>query len=100
MFECDEIWSFVYSKDKNVPKEKEGQFGYGDVWTGAAIDTDTKLVPCWHIGARDSEAAKTFIDDLTGRLANRVQLTTDGHRPYLEVIENAFGNDIDYGAFD
>lgn len=94
--QCDEIWSFVYSKDKNVPKEKEGQFGYGDVWTWVAIDADTKLVPCWYIGSRNTEAAKTFIDDLADRLANRVQLTTDGHRPYLEAIENAFGNDIDY----
>ena len=94
--QCDEIWSFVYSKDKNIPEDKKDQFGYGDVWAWVAIDADTKLVPCWHIGKRDGEAAKTFIDDLADRLANRVQLTTDGHRPYLEAIENAFGNDIDY----
>ena len=94
--QCDEIWSFVYSKGKNVPEDKKHEFGYGDVWTWVAIDADTKLVPCWHIGPRNSKAAKIFIDDLAGRLANRVQLTTDGHKPYLEVVENAFGNDIDY----
>ena len=94
--QCDEIWSFVYSKDKNVPKDKKDQFGYGDVWTWVAIDADTKLVPCWHVGPRNGEAAKTFIDDLAERFANRVQLTTDGHKPYLEAVESAFGNDIDY----
>ena len=94
--ECDEIWSFVYSKDKNVPEDKKDQFGYGDVWTWVAIDAETKLVPCWHVGSRTLKAAKTFISDLADRLSNRVQLTTDGHRPYLEAIESAFGNDIDY----
>lgn len=94
--QCDEIWSFVYSKDKNVPQEKKGVFGYGDVWTWVAIDADTKLVPCWHVGPRNGRAARDFIDDLADRLASRVQLTTDGHKPYLEAIERAFGNDIDY----
>nr|VFK37391.1 MAG: IS1 transposase [Candidatus Kentron sp. TC] len=94
--QCDEIWSFVYSKDKNVPADKQGQFGYGDVWTWTAIDADTKLVPCWHVDTRDGDAAKRFISGLAGRLANRVQLTTDGHKPYLEAIEGAFGGDIDY----
>ena len=94
--QCDEIWSFVYSKGKNVPEDKKNQFGFGDVWTWVAIDADTKLIPCWHVGPRNSKAAKIFIDDLAGRLANRVQLTTDGHNPYLEAVENAFGNDIDY----
>lgn len=81
--QCDEIWSFVYSKDKNVPEDKKHVFGYGDVWTWVAIDADTKLVPCWHVGKRNKAAAKAFIDDLKDRLANRVQLTTDGHRAYL-----------------
>jgi len=94
--QCDEIWSFVYSKGRNVPEEKKDQFSYGDVWTWVAICADTKLVPCWHVGPRNGEAAKTFIDDLADRLANRVQLTTDGYRPYLEAVESAFGNDIDY----
>lgn len=94
--QCDEVWSFCYSKAKNVPDELKGKFGYGDVWTWTAIDDETKLVPCWHIGNRDSEDAKLFIDDLASRLANRVQLTTDGYRAYLEAVEGAFGSDIDY----
>ena len=94
--QCDEIWSFCYSKAKNVPKKKKGKFGYGDVWTWAAICADTKLVPSWYIGNRDLETAKIFISDLAGRLAKRVQLTTDGHSPYLEAVEDAFGSEIDY----
>jgi len=92
--ECDEIWSFVYAKQKNVPEGMEDETG--DVWTWTAIDADTKLVPCWHVGACTLEDAKSFIDDLAGRLVNCVQLTTDGHKPYLEAIEGAFGSDIDY----
>jgi len=94
--QCDEIWSFVYAKKKNVAGAVAAPEGAGDIWTWTAIDADTKLVPCWHVGNRDMESAKTFIDDLAGRLANRVQLTTDGHRPYLAAVEDAFGNDIDY----
>lgn len=94
--QCDEIWSFVYAKQKNVPEELKGEFGYGDVYTWTSIDADTKLVPCWHVGRRDGRAAYEFITDLSERLANRVQLTTDGHRPYLEAVEDAFGADIDY----
>lgn len=94
--QCDEIWSFVYAKAKNVPEEKRGQFGYGDVWTWVAIDADTKLVPLFMVGNRDLRSAKIFIEDLAGRLANRVQLTTDGLRAYLEAVEGAFGADIDY----
>lgn len=75
--QTDEIWSFCYSKQKNVPKEFQGQFGYGDVWTWTAIDADTKLVPCWSIGSRDADQAYEFMTDLKSRLANRVQLTTD-----------------------
>jgi len=94
--QCDEIWSFVYSKDKNVPEEHNGEFGYGDVWTFTAIDADTKLVPCWKVGVRDVECAYEFVSDLRVRLANRVQLTTDGHGMYLEAVEHAFGSEIDY----
>ena len=94
--QCDEIWSFVYSKKKNVPEDKEGLFGYGDVWTWTAICADTKIVPCWHVGTRDAACAKRFMDDLSGRLSNRVQLTTDGHRAYLDAVEGAFGGDVDY----
>jgi IS1 family transposase len=94
--ECDEIWSFCHSKKKNVAPEHQGILGYGDVWTWVAIDADTKLVPCWHVGNRDARAAEQFMNDLAGRLANRVMLTTDGHRAYLEAVESAFGSQIDY----
>jgi IS1 family transposase len=94
--QCDEIWAFVYAKEKNVPEEKRGQFGYGDVWTWTAIDADTKLVPSFLVGNRDGHTARIFIDDLASRLANRVQLTTDGHKAYLEAVEGAFGSEIDY----
>src|SRR6202035_2551489 len=76
--QCDEIWQFCYTKNKNVPAEKRGQFGYGDVWTWVAIDADTKLAPCFLVGDRDAQSAQMFIDDLAGRLKGRIQLTTDG----------------------
>jgi IS1 family transposase len=79
-----------------VPKDKQGQFGYGDVWTWAAIDADTKLVPSWLVGLRDASYAYRFMIDLRGRLANRVQLTTDGHKVYLWAVEDAFGSEVDY----
>jgi len=91
--ECDEIWSFHYAKEKNVPDE----FGHGDVWTFTAIRADTKLVPSWWIGRRNAGTATIFLADLAGRMKNRVQLTTDGHRMYLETVENAFGSEIDFG---
>lgn len=94
--QCDEIWSFCYAKEKNVPETKRGIFGYGDVWTWVALDADTKLVPSYMVGNRDSKTAKLFMDDLAGRLADRVQLTTEGHRVYLTAVEDAFGGDIDY----
>lgn len=94
--QCDEIWAFCYSKEKNVPAEKKGHFGYGDVWTWVAIDADTKLVPSFLVGNRDGHSAKMFIDDLAGRLAHRVQLTTDGLKAYLEAVEGSFGCEIDY----
>nr|VFK15696.1 MAG: DDE domain-containing protein [Candidatus Kentron sp. LPFa] len=95
--QCDEIWSFVYSKQKNVPENMKDTFGIGDVWTWVAIDADTKLVPCWHVDTRDANAASRFIDNLAERLANRVQLTTDGHKAYLSAVEDSFGCDVDYG---
>ncbi len=94
--ECDEIWSFVYAKAKNVPAEKRGTFGYGDVWTWTGLDAESKLMISWRVGARDAENAHEFIQDLAGRLANRVQMTTDGHKPYLAAVEDVFGADIDY----
>ncbi len=94
--QVDEIWSFVYAKQRNVPAGKRGQFGYGDVWTFTAICAETKLVPSWIIGSRDAGVATEFMRDLAGRLRSRVQLTTDGHKMYLEAVEDAFGAGIDY----
>lgn len=94
--QCDEIWSFVYAKDKNVPASMQTQFGVGSIWTWVAIDADTKLVPSFMIGDRDAKVARVFIDDLASRLASRVQLTTDGHHAYMEAVEAAFGGEIDY----
>jgi len=93
--QVDEIWSFVYAKAKNVPEEHNGEFGFGDVRTFTAIDADTKLVPCWKVGVRDADCAYEFLSDLKDRLANRAQLTTDGHRMHLEAVEHAFGREID-----
>ena len=95
--QCDEIWSFVGAKQKNIRPEhfEDGGFA-GDVWTWTAIDADTKLVPCWMLGSRDAQSANNFIGDLASRLASRVQLTTDGHKPYLKAVEGAFGLDVDY----
>lgn len=94
--ECDEIWSFCNAKQKNVAPANHGILGYGDVWTWVAIDADTKIVPCWHVGRRDANAAAEFINDLASRLKHRVMLTTDGFKPYLEAVEGAFGCEIDY----
>jgi IS1 family transposase len=94
--QLDEIWSFCHAKAKNVPVEKQGVLGIGDLWTWIALDADTKLIPCWHVGRRDAQAAFEFVHDLASRLKNKVQLTTDGYAPYLEAVESAFGGDIDY----
>lgn len=94
--QCDEIWSFCYAKEKNVPKEHRGEFGYGDVYTWTAICADTKLVPSFFVGRRDAQSALHFVTDLADRLKNRVQLTTDGFKAYLNAVDAAFGNDIDY----
>jgi IS1 family transposase len=93
--QCDEIWSFCYSKETNTPAAGS-RIGRGDVWTWTALDADSKLIISWMVGGRDAETANLFMQDLKDRLANRVQLTTDGHRPYLDAVENAFGGDIDY----
>jgi IS1 family transposase len=98
--QCDEIWAFCYAKEKNVPPDKKGLFGYGDVWTWTAIDAETKLVPSFMVGNRDARTARLFIDDLASRLANRVQLTTDGLRVYLTAVERAFGADVDYAMLN
>jgi IS1 family transposase len=94
--QVDEIWSFVGAKAKNATPEQKEALGWGDVWTWVSIDADTKLVPCWHVGARNPTAANSFIQDLADRLANRIQLTSDGYHFYLEAVEKAFGSEIDY----
>ena len=98
--QIDEIWEFCYAKAKNVPDAKRGIFGYGDVWTFCAIDAQTKLVPCWLVGMRDVGSATELMQDLAGRLANRVQLTTDGLKAYLTATEDAFGGAIDYAMLN
>ncbi len=92
--QVDEIWSFVYSKQRNVPEGMEGEAG--DVWTWTSICADTKLVPTWRVGSRDAETAKDFIGDMASRMANRIQLTSDGLTKYKDAVENAFGADVDY----
>jgi len=94
--QCDEIWSFCYAKDKNVPTAKAAPEGAGDVWTWTAIDRDHKMILSFEVGDRSGATAIEFMDDLRSRLANRVQLTTDGHKAYLEAVEGAFGGDVDY----
>ncbi|MBA3526150.1 MAG: helix-turn-helix domain-containing protein [Sphingomonas sp.] len=94
--QVDEIWSFTYAKQKNVPTAKDAPEGAGDTWTWTALDADTKLIVSYLVGGRDAEYAMWFMDDLRSRLANRVQLTSDGHRAYLEAVEGAFGSDVDF----
>ena len=95
--QCDEIWSYCYAKNKNItPEIKEKNPSAGDIWTWTAIDADTKLMLSWLVASRDLESAKTFMQDVASRVANRVQLTTDAYRPYLTAVDNAFGTEIDY----
>lgn len=102
--QCDEIWSFIYAKQKNVTDEMKNA---GDIWTWTGIDADSKLIVSWYVGNRDAESANIFMQDLAGRLSNRVQLTTDGLKAYLQAVDDAFGAQIDfaqlvkmYGATD
>ena len=94
--QCDELWAFVYAKDKNVPQSMKGVDGIGSVWTWTAIDADSKLAVSYLVGGRDGTYAKFFMEDVADRLTNRVQLTTDGHRAYLDAVEGAFGFEVDY----
>lgn len=96
--QCDEIWSFTYAKQKNVATAKRQDLAYGDTWTWTGIEADTKLIVSWLVGGRDSEYAMAFMDDLRSRIENRVQLTTDGHKAYLQAVEGAFGGDVDYAV--
>ena len=94
--QVDEIWSFTYAKQKNVAPAKAAPEAAGDTWTWTALDADSKLIVSYLVGGRDAEYAMWFVDDLRARLADRVQLTSDGHRAYLEAVEGAFGADVDY----
>jgi IS1 family transposase len=94
--QCDEIWSFVYSKAKNTPTAKAAPYGAGDVWTWTALDSGSKLILSWLVGDRSASTANVFVDDLASRLANRIQLTTDGYRVYLDAVAGAFEDDINY----
>ncbi len=97
VIECDEIWSFCYSKQKNVPEDEQGELGYGDVWTWTAIDADTKLVPTWLVGERTMANAAVFLMDLKSRLRDsRIQLTTDGLSHYLRVVDGLWADNIDF----
>ena len=96
--QVDEIWSFTYAKQKNVAAAKAAPDGAGDTWTWTALDADSKMILSYFVGGRDGECAMWFVDDLRARLANRVQLTSDGHKAYLEAVEGAFGDDIDYAV--
>lgn len=98
--QCDEIWSFCYAKAKNVAAATAAPEGAGDVWTWTALDADTKLMVSYFVGDRSGASAVVLMDDLCGRLANRVQLTTDGHRAYLEAVEGAFGGNVDYAQLE
>jgi len=94
--QVDEIWSFVEMKAKNVPKERRGEYGIGDVWTWKAIDADSKLVPSWFVGNRDAEHARTFLADLASRMAGRIQLTSDALPAYRDAVHDTFLDEIDY----
>jgi IS1 family transposase len=94
--QCDEIWCFCHAKEKNLPDEMRGQPGVGSVWTWTALDADSKLMISWKLGARDAATAFAFMSDVADRLANRVQMTTDGNRTYLDAVEEYFGCAIDY----
>jgi IS1 family transposase len=96
VLQVDEVWSFTFCKQANVPEHLKDSEGIGDTWTWIALDSKSKLVPCFHVGKRDAEDAFQFINNLAGRLASRVQLTSDGHTAYLQAIEDAFGSEIDY----
>src|SRR6266496_79500 len=94
--QCDEVWSFCYAKAKNVATAKRKDLAYGDIWLWTALDADSKLIVSWKVGGRDADYALALMDDLRQRVTTRMQLTTDGHTPYLQAVEDAFGADIDY----
>lgn len=98
--QCDEIWSFCYAKQRNLSIEMSGKLGFGDVWTWTALCADTKLIAWWHVGKRDGYHAEKFMRSLASRLQNRIQLSSDGHKAYVEAVKGAFGKNIDYAILD
>lgn len=94
--EVDELWCFCYAKDRNIPDEMIGQRGVGSIWTWVSMDTDSKFVTNWLVGKRDADDAMRFMADLASRLSHRVQITSDGHKPYVEAVESAFGSEVDF----
>ena len=94
--ECDEIWSFNYCKRANLALAKAAPEGAGDVWTWTALEANSKLIVSYLVGTRDADCAREFMLDVADRITNRIQLTTDGHKPYLRAVEEAFGEDVDY----
>ncbi|PYX04742.1 MAG: IS1 family transposase [Acidobacteria bacterium] len=96
LLQVDEVWSFTYAKQKHLPAHLKTNSEVGDTWTWVAIDANTKLIPCWHVGKRNAVDAYKFINDLAPRLAGRVQLTSDGLKAYIEAVEGAFGSEIDF----
>lgn len=94
--QCDEIWAFCYAKDKNVPEKYRGLYGIGNIWTWVGLDADSKLAISWLVGNRDADYARLFMQDIAARLKNRVQLTTDGLKAYLDAVDESFGADIDF----
>jgi hypothetical protein len=97
---CDEIWAFCYAKEKNLSTDKKGQFGYGDAWTWVGICADSKLIVSWMVAKRDVQTAFLFVSDLRGRLAHKIQLTTDGLKLYLTAVATEFGGNIDYAMLE
>lgn len=95
--QCDEIWAYIGAKARNVTPEKK-EIGWGDVWTWVALDADTKLVVSYLVGGRGADWAHDFMEDCASRVRGHLQLTTDGHKPYLEAVENAFGGGVDYAT--
>jgi IS1 family transposase len=98
--ECDEIWSFVGAKQKNVRSDDEAHADFGDCYTYTAIDPVSKLMPCWLVGIRSNDCAHAFMADLAPRMAKRIQLTTDGYTPYIPAVEKAFGGNVDYAVLN
>ena len=96
--QCDEVWSFCHCKERNVPEEKRGTFGYGDVWTWTALDAEKKLMISWFVGDRSGKSGTAFMQDVADRIINRVQLTTDGLKAYLDAVYSAFGSDVDHAV--